>query len=131
MGFKIGDVVEWCIDGDFDRYGKSDDPLERDICTIVDIDDEWKFWLISHNVENPDKLWSVSSYIRPYNETVILIEDLEAQVAKLTEQNKLATEALKAAKHGLVQWHVPENRYTALDAVNEVLSTIESREVKK
>jgi DNA-binding transcriptional MocR family regulator len=59
------------------------------------------------------------------------IAELRQQVATLTEQRDLAGEALKTAKHGLVQWHVPENRYAALDAVNGVLAAIKSSEVKK
>jgi hypothetical protein len=59
------------------------------------------------------------------------MNEYASQVAKLTEQRDMAREALKTAKHGLVQWHVPENRYAALDAVNGVLAAIQSREVKK
>jgi hypothetical protein len=66
---------------------------------------------------------------KAYYESVF--EDGARRIAKLTEQRDVAIDALKTAKHGLVQWHVPENRYAALDAVNGVLATTKSSGAKK
>lgn len=75
-----------------------------------------------------------------YEETIV---DLRKQLAEKDAENRLimlnltqcgeqlaATQAREVqlrevigkAKEGIVQWHVPENRYAALDAINEALA---------
>jgi hypothetical protein len=49
-------------------------------------------------------------------------EETREQLAACQHYAQQLREALSKAKEGLVQWHVPENRYRALDVINEAVS---------
>jgi hypothetical protein len=47
-----------------------------------------------------------------------------SEIEELRGQRDGLLAALHIAKNGLVQWHVPENRYAALDVINAAIASV-------
>jgi hypothetical protein len=62
--FKVGDLVEWCSCGDFEKFGKSKEIYERDICVIKDIDEGRA--LLQSTMDDDNVEWSLIENIRHY-----------------------------------------------------------------
>jgi hypothetical protein len=75
-------------------------------------------WNACEGIEDPE---NVIPQLRRANDLVQQLEPLRIQRDELLA-------ALRIAKTALVQWHVPENRYAALDVINAAIAKATNHE---
>jgi hypothetical protein len=75
-------------------------------------------WNACEGIEDPE---NVIPQLRRANDLVQQLEPLRIQRDELLE-------ALRIAKTALVQWHVPGNRYAALDVINAAIAKVTGQE---
>ena len=81
--FKVGDLVEWCSCGDFEKFGKSKEIYERDICVIKDIDEGRA--LLQSTMDDDNVEWSLIENIRHYQ----MESEFKSTRAEVMEQARL------------------------------------------
>ena len=75
-------------------------------------------WNACEGIEDPE---NVIPQLRRANDLVQQLEPLRIQRDELLA-------ALRIAKTALVQWHVPGNRYAALDVINAAIAKVTGQE---